>query len=269
MAQDYTGYSNTVVDANYPYNKAKDASGATALDGTPLLASLMNDLFGMWQALLTRGGVTPSGSSDTANASDYVDALMAAISKRFTYSATGSHSADTDAQVDILVCDTSGGDITITIANPPFDGKRFFVVATGGNTAFITGTGISNPIPVVSGVQLEINSDSSTLYPINHDKRICKAWVNFDGTGVVTIRDSFNVSSISDNGTGDYAVNFINDMNDINFSVGGSLSSDSSDTASSSLKPKEYNVSYFRFTSVTTVGSLADRNQINVQIFGS
>jgi hypothetical protein len=36
----------------------------------------------------------------------------------------------------------------------------------------------------------------------------CRAWVNFNGTGTVAIRASFNVSSITDNGTGDYTVNF-------------------------------------------------------------
>ena len=35
-----------------------------------------------------------------------------------------------------------------------------------------------------------------------------KAWVNFNGTGTVAIREGFNVSSITDNGTGDYTVNF-------------------------------------------------------------
>jgi hypothetical protein len=35
-----------------------------------------------------------------------------------------------------------------------------------------------------------------------------KAWVNFNGTGTVAIRASFNVTSITDNGTGDYTVNF-------------------------------------------------------------
>ena len=47
----------------------------------------------------------------------------------------------------------------------------------------------------------------------------CRAWVNFDGTGTVAIRDSGNVSSITDNGTGDYTVNFATAMQDINYSV--------------------------------------------------
>ena len=46
-----------------------------------------------------------------------------------------------------------------------------------------------------------------------------KAWVNFDGTGTVAIRASGNVSSITDNGTGDYTVNFTTAMSDANYSV--------------------------------------------------
>jgi hypothetical protein len=47
---------------------------------------------------------------------------------------------------------------------------------------------------------------------------LCRAWVNFNGEGTVAIRASFNVSSITDNGTGDYTVNFTNAMPDANYS---------------------------------------------------
>lgn len=46
-----------------------------------------------------------------------------------------------------------------------------------------------------------------------------KAWVNFNGTGTVAIRAAGNVSSITDNGVGDYTVNFTNAMSDANYSV--------------------------------------------------
>ena len=46
-----------------------------------------------------------------------------------------------------------------------------------------------------------------------------KAWVNFNGTGTVAIRASFNVSSITDNNTGDYTVNFTNALADANYSA--------------------------------------------------
>ena len=58
-----------------------------------------------------------------------------------------------------------------------------------------------------------------------------KAWVNFNGTGTVAIRRAFNVSSITDNGTGDYTVNFTTAMVDANYSVVFSGQSDGADNA--------------------------------------
>jgi hypothetical protein len=49
----------------------------------------------------------------------------------------------------------------------------------------------------------------------------CRAWVHFDGTGTPAIRASGNVSSITDNGTGDYTVNFTTAMPDANYAVAG------------------------------------------------
>ena len=47
----------------------------------------------------------------------------------------------------------------------------------------------------------------------------CRSWVNFDGTNTVTIRASGNVSSITDNGVGDYTLNFATAFSDINYSA--------------------------------------------------
>jgi hypothetical protein len=47
----------------------------------------------------------------------------------------------------------------------------------------------------------------------------CRAWVNFDGTGTVAIRESGNVTSITDNATGDYTVNFTTAMPDNNYAA--------------------------------------------------
>ena len=47
----------------------------------------------------------------------------------------------------------------------------------------------------------------------------CRAWVNFDGTGTVAINASGNVSSITDDGTGLYTINFTNAMPDANYAV--------------------------------------------------
>ena len=49
----------------------------------------------------------------------------------------------------------------------------------------------------------------ATGYVVNGS---AKAWVNFNGTGTIAVRDSMNVSSLTDNGAADYAVNFGNNM---------------------------------------------------------
>lgn len=51
----------------------------------------------------------------------------------------------------------------------------------------------------------------------------CRAWVNFNGTGTVAIRASGNVTSITDNGVGDYTVNFTTAMPDANYSANVSI----------------------------------------------
>lgn len=56
-----------------------------------------------------------------------------------------------------------------------------------------------------------LNTDGTENYK-------CRAWVNFNGTGTVAIRASGNVSSITDNGTGDYTVNFATAMPDEHYS---------------------------------------------------
>jgi hypothetical protein len=54
---------------------------------------------------------------------------------------------------------------------------------------------------------------------------VCRAWVNFNGTSTVAIRASFNVTSITDNGTGNYTVNFTTAMTDTNYSAVGTCGS--------------------------------------------
>jgi hypothetical protein len=49
----------------------------------------------------------------------------------------------------------------------------------------------------------------------------CRAWVQFDGAGTVAIRGSGNVSSITDNGVGQYTLNFTTAMPDANYSLAG------------------------------------------------
>lgn len=66
-------------NASYPYGQARDITTPSDGTGTPLRASLVNDIFGFQQALLAAAGVTPSGAPDTAVASQYLQAIQALI----------------------------------------------------------------------------------------------------------------------------------------------------------------------------------------------
>jgi hypothetical protein len=62
-----------------------------------------------------------------------------------------------------------------------------------------------------------LNDDTGVLAVRNGMTGIAKAWVNFNGSGTPAIRESFNVSSITRNGTGDYTVNFTTAMPNANY----------------------------------------------------
>lgn len=66
----------------------------------------------------------------------------------------------------------------------------------------------------ITPLQLRNGLNASGSAPIY----ACRAWVNFNGSGTIAIRSSGNVSSITDNGTGQYVVNFSTAMPDANYS---------------------------------------------------
>jgi hypothetical protein len=97
----------------------------------------------------------------------------------------------------------------------------------------------------------------------------CRAWVNFDGTGTVEIRGSGNVSSITDNGAGDYRVNFATAMPDANYAVVTSGHASTGSPAAGRVT-EPYNLSTGSVEIVTassSSGSAADNAIVTVAIF--
>lgn len=103
-----------------------------------------------------------------------------------------------------------------------------------------------------------------------------RAWVNFNGTGTVAIRASGNVSSITDNGVGDYTVNFTTAMVDANYCLAGSSKETASSNTRISVLGEESTFS--RTTSAirvatgwsgasSTTGAFQDCSQVSVAIF--
>ncbi len=104
--------------------------------------------------------------------------------------------------------------------------------------------------------------------------QMAKAWVNFNAVGTVAIRDSLNVSSITDHGTGQHAVNFATNMNNANYvmtglaygrniaeAIGTNLSIDSRYTPS---------ISSFRvLTKNDWTSGAVDYDYVTVAVFGT
>jgi hypothetical protein len=88
----------------------------------------------------------------------------------------------------------------------------------------VAGTTTIN-LPATTGTVVLQNASNNLLMNSGYGSDAvaygCRAWVNFNGTGTVAIRASGNVTSITDNGTGDYTVNFTTAMPDANYAAVG------------------------------------------------
>jgi hypothetical protein len=93
----------------------------------------------------------------------------------------------------------------------------------------------------------------------------CRAWVNFDGTGTVGIRASGNVSSITDNGTGDYTVNFTTDMEDADYSLLGTAAN-AANVNNAVLVPHTLSASSVRVLTKSLNGISDDRDTISAGV---
>ena len=85
-----------------------------------------------------------------------------------------------------------------------------------------------------------------------------KAWVNFNGTGTVAIRAAFNVSSITDNGTGQYTVNFATALPDANYAAVVTVATNNHGTGCSVRSASSFGAPVTKTTSALSVGSSTD-----------
>ena len=90
---------------------------------------------------------------------------------------------------------------------------------TGKSTATTITIG-STPVVSASANSMTIRGEGSNQTSIQQG--LCKSWFNFDGTSTVSIRDSFNVASMTDRGTGLYTQTFTTAMGNANFTGTGS-----------------------------------------------
>lgn len=78
------------------------------------------------------------------------------------------------------------------------------------------GSGLTN-LPAASLTASSTIPSEGGAATTNIVQGLAKVWINFQGTGTITIRDDFGASTIVDNTTGDYTVNFTNSMSNTNY----------------------------------------------------
>ena len=122
----------------------------------------------------------------------------------------------------------------------------------------------------VATIQDTSGNNSSTPAQVAEGR--AKAWVNFDGTGTIAISDDFNVASLTDQGTGNYQINFTTAMGNANYAVVISSGFDSAvygvlhDSGAGTERAPTVNDFYVRFAN--SAGTQNDREYVCATVFG-
>ncbi len=135
------------------------------------------------------------------------------------------------------------------------DNSGSLVFQTNGTTAALT---------IDTSQNLQFNSGYGSVATAYG----CRAWVNFNGTGTVAIRASGNVTSITDNGTGDYTVNFTTAMPDANYAWSGSATNAAnSNIVMGQNAPTAPTASALRINTAQAAVAFADMQYVSISVF--
>lgn len=153
--------------------------------------------------------------------------------------------------------------------------------ATGANTKLTversslgyTGEYAASHCGTVTNNEFDLHTNNTLRLRLTSDGRglsqfTAKAWVNFDGTGTAAIRDSHNVSSLTDNGTGDFTINFSNNMGNTNYSTSIANYRGTGDFGIGGSNIVSIAVGSIRFETIRDSSSKIDPNFCNLLVFG-
>jgi len=255
---------------------------ATVSDGTVTSAKLADDA--VTSAKITDGAVTPTDLS--TGHPNWDSSGNVGIGTSPTEKLDVVVDSTTSSRVHTDLGGTSSKYVSWNIdSGETYDDSRSILyfnhsgtVGATLQTSYRTGTGITDGLVIrtheASPIILQTNNaermrlDTSGNLKFNSGYGSvataygCRAWVNFNGTGTLAILDSGNVSSITDNGTGDYTVNLTTAMPDVNFAVTACSRNNNS------VGVVSQNTSSIRLTAYQITGStLQDSIYVGVAVF--
>lgn len=212
MEADNVNDAYAAIDAIETFLGASGAAQAKNVDVLSFLEATLPDMYLEWKdanTVTVKAGRIFCKKADGSirvlrkNAAD-VDVTFADID-------TGSRATNTQYYI-WAVADASATTVTFKISASATTPTGVIVIGLVGKFR-TNATG--------AGEIIEDSVLSSRHFYKNFDKQCVQAWINFNGTGTIAINDSFNVSGITDNGTGDYTITWDVDFADANYAVSG------------------------------------------------
>lgn len=244
---DYGADSVAIADASDSGNKKKALLSASKI--VPITASVAANALTITLNPTTldfRDATLTSGTVNTRTVPAAISVVVSSGSTLGTVSAVENRLAvlaiDNAGTVELAVVNTSGtinlneagvisttaeggagaaDSATVIYSTTARTNVSYRVVGFVESTQATAGTWVTAPSKIQgiggqSSISTALNANGTApMYA-------CRAWINFNGTGTVAIRGSGNISSITDNGTGDYTLNFTNALSDENYAWCGS-----------------------------------------------
>jgi hypothetical protein len=257
-----------IVAADIPTLNQNTTGTASNVTGTVAIANGGTGNTTRQEAMDALAGAVTSGSYLRGNGTDVVmSTIQAADVPTLNQNTTG-----TASNVTGTVAVANGGTgitsfgtgVATWLGTPSSANLASAITDETGSGALVFGTSPTLTTPTINSAQVATVSGTAPLY-------MCRAWVNFNGTGTVSVRGSGNVTSITDNGTGDYTVNFTTAMPDANYAT-TALSSGKSGTEATGIISIEWttvpSTTVVRISTINrSAGAATDNTYNNVAIF--
>ena len=252
-----------------------------SIDGTQQLANQTPLRFGdsdnsHYVALRSPATVAANVTWDLPATDGTVDQVLKTNGSGVLGWSSGSFASTSEVSGTHTTGTVTSGSASLTVASATDITAGMFIVGEGIAPGTTVSSIASTTVTMSANAGATLSSDPVAFYIANKSLspglvagQLCRAWVNFNGTGTVAIRGSGNVSSITDNGTGDYTVNFSTAMVDANYAFIGSAGRGASNAdavvnENISIVPTSNAV---RFGTTTGSGSSTDMAYVNVAIF--
>lgn len=181
-----------------------------------------------------------------------------------------TYATSVDVNGYTFTANTTSGSSIITSSTPLslINGDTIKGPGIPSNTTVISGEGTTSLTLSANATSTQVDA-ACTSYRSNRvltaatsASGVAKAWINFNGTGTIVVRSSNNISSITDNGTGNYTLNFIEPMNRTNYCVVATTGTSGIITTAINLQQTSVTIQTY-----TTSSVLTDVSSIHVVVF--